>query len=60
MKANLPPVYAGPDADRVGFCDVCRHPVYIGEKHYRMPDGVLLCDDYMCLEEWAKEYEEWN
>lgn len=60
MNPNPPPVYAGPDADRIGFCDICGLPIYLGERHYRLPDGTLLCDQYECLEEWRDDYVERN
>lgn len=57
---NNPPIYGGDDYDRIGFCDVCGEPVYRGDKHYRLPDGKLLCDDFDCRDEWLEEYESVN
>lgn len=51
------PISGGPDDDRLGYCDVCGRALYPGDRHYRLPDGMLLCDDYDCREEWIAEYE---
>lgn len=47
-----------PFAARIIKCDICGRDIYDGEKHYKMPDGAVVCDDGDCLEDWASEYEQ--
>ena len=37
------------------ICDICKEP--IEGKYYEMPDGLIVCADSDCLEEWAENYE---
>lgn len=48
------------DPDYIGTCDICGFEIYRGDVHYRLPDGMLLCEEYECLQEWIKEYKEIN
>ena len=41
----------------IGYCVICDRPIYEGDKHYEMPDGEMVCDDILCLDEWAEDYE---
>ena len=45
------------DTDVIGKCAMCGRDIYDGEKHYQMPDDTWVCEDIMCLEDWAEEYE---
>ena len=45
------------DDSFVGFCDVCGREVYDDEIYYRMPDGCLVCEDWICVTEWLEQYE---
>lgn len=38
------------------LCDICNEPIEEGAKHYEMPDGLTVCCDSDCLEEWANAY----
>lgn len=35
-------------------CDICKEP--IEGKYYEMPDGLIVCADSDCLEDWAENY----
>lgn len=51
---NKPPIYDPPRP--VGVCDVCAREIWEGDDFYELPDGMILCDDYECLIEWAQAY----
>lgn len=36
------------------ICDICKEE--IEGKYYEMPDGLIVCADSDCLEEWAENY----
>lgn len=35
-------------------CDICHEPI-TGD-YYEMPDGMIVCADSDCLEDWAEHY----
>lgn len=35
-------------------CDICHEP--IEDSFFELPDGMIVCTDSDCLEEWAKAY----
>ena len=41
----------------IGHCAICERPIYDGDRHYEMPDGQMICEDSLCMDDWAKEYE---
>ena len=41
----------------IGTCEICGREIYEGDKHYELPDGFLVCDDDLCMEEWLLDYE---
>lgn len=48
------------EEDYIGCCDMCGERIYFGDAHYNMPDGLLVCGDSDCLEDWAQEYRSEN
>lgn len=40
----------------IGYCTICERPIYEGDKHYEMPDGALVCEDGICVDEWLEDY----
>ena len=40
-------------------CDICGEPIE-DDSYYEMPDGLTVCCDSDCLEEWAEEYKRWG
>lgn len=44
------------DDEFVGVCDICGEKLYAWGRYYEMPDGMLVCVESDCLEEWAKHY----
>lgn len=41
----------------VRICDICDEEIEAGQPYYEMPDGLTVCCDSDCLEEWAAEYK---
>lgn len=37
-------------------CALCGEPIEAGGRWYDMPDGLSLCAESDCLEEWAAAY----
>lgn len=42
--------------EEIRVCDICDEPIEDGS-YYEMPDGLTVCCDSDCLEEWALEYK---
>lgn len=40
------------------ICDICKEK--IEGDYYEMPDGLIVCADSDCLEEWAANYQKWR
>ena len=50
---TFPAFYA--DSGRL-ICDNCGLPIGEGESYYELPDGLTICADSDCLEDWAGPY----
>lgn len=50
---TFPAVYA--DSGRL-ICDNCGLPIGEGESYYELPDGLKICAESDCLEDWAGPY----
>lgn len=37
-------------------CELCGAEIIPGDDCYRMPDGAVICGEFDCLEEWARDY----
>jgi hypothetical protein len=40
----------------IGVCDMCGEKIYDWCWYYEMPDGLCVCAESDCLEDWAKNY----
>ncbi len=38
------------------FCSCCGLPIGEGERYYELPDGLTVCAESDCLEDWAGPY----
>lgn len=38
------------------ICDNCGLPIGEGESYYELPDGLRICAESDCLEDWAAPY----
>ena len=43
--------------DKQTFCDICNERIYPDETYYDLPDGLRLCDNSDCLDEWLDDYK---
>lgn len=38
-------------------CDMCGAEITPEDMYYELPDGLIVCAESDCLEDWAREYK---